>query len=353
MTIKVLGLSLYGPLAASTRYRLEQYKPGLLQHGIDLEVKALLGDRYVETIFSGKKYPLRYLLGDYLKRLSLLLTQHKYDVAVVNAELFPLLPGIIESNLLRIPYVYDFDDAFFLKYRMDRFKRVSFLLKNKFDPVVSRASAVLAGNHNLENYAKQFNSVTHWLPTVVDTERYICAPGKQSNVFTVGWVGSPSTSIYLSELAGPLRDLGREGPVRFVVVGGHAADIDGVEVVNVPWSEASEVDIINTFDVGVMPLFDDEWARGKCAFKLIQYMACGVPVIASPVGANVDVVTEACGLLASTADEWLTGLRRFRDDAALRDTSGFAARARVEEMYSLRSTLPRMAATIKTIAMGR
>lgn len=353
MTIKVLGLSLYGPLAASTRYRLVQYVPGLLEAGIDLDVKALLGDDYVRKSFASQKYPLAALVSDYFGRISLLLKQRKYDIAIINAELFPLLPGFIESRLLTIPYIYDFDDAFFLKYRLSRFRRVAFLLRDKFIPVISRAGAVMAGNHYLADYARQSNPVTRWLPTVVDTERYVPRPTKRTEVFTVGWVGSPSTSVYLSALAQPLADLGREGPVRLLVVGGHADPIAGVEVLNIPWSEATEINIINEFDVGVMPLFDDEWARGKCAFKLIQYMACAVPVVASPVGANVDVVGDVSGFLASNAREWLDGLRRLRDDANLRLSLGAAGRSRVEEMYSLTKTLPLMIDTIKSVAAGR
>jgi len=349
MAIKVLGLSLYGPLAASTRYRLSQYVPGLQQDGIDLEVIPLLGDEYVRKIGSGKKYPLANLAGDYGSRAARLFSQKKYDVAIVNAEIFPLLPGFIESQLLRIPYIYDFDDAFFLKYKMERFQRVSFFLKNKFKPVVSRAAAVLAGNHYLANYARPLNPYTYWLPTVVDTERYMPKPCKRQGVFTVGWIGSPSTSVYLSELVEPLMALGREGSVRFLVIGGHCAAIDGVEVVNLLWSEATEVEMINTFDVGVMPLFDDAWANGKCAFKLIQYMACGVPVVASAVGANKDVVNDDCGLLAMTPQAWLNALRCLRDDPALRNRFGDAARSRVQKMYSLQSTLPVMAETIKAV----
>lgn len=353
MTIKVLGLSLYGPLAASTRYRLTQYAPGLRQQGIDLEVKALLGDRYVQKSFAGEKYPLTNLITDYLDRAALLFRQSDYDVAIVNAEIFPLLPGFIESRLLRIPYIYDFDDAFFLKYRLDRFKRISFLLRDKFNPVVARAATVMAGNHYLAGYAKQWNPATHWLPTVVDTERYTPAPCKREDVFTVGWIGSPSTSVYLSKLVQPLEQLGREGPVRFLVAGGCSPAIPGVDVVNMPWSEATEVEVINSFDVGVMPLFDDEWARGKCAFKLIQYMACGVPVVASPVGANVDVVNNGNGLLADSVGDWLDALRRLRDDPALRQSFGTTARQTVEQLYSLRSTLPVMVKTIKAVAARR
>jgi glycosyltransferase involved in cell wall biosynthesis len=351
MTIQVLGLSLYGELAASTRYRLSQYEPGLLKEGIKIEVHSLLGDTYIQKSFVGEKYPSRYLLRDYLARAALLFGQGRYDVAIMNAELFPLVPGFIESRLLRIPYIYDFDDAFFLKYSLERFKKFSFLLRDKFNPIVKNAAAVTAGNNYLATYARQWNMATHMLPTVVDTTRYSPVPVKQNGVLTVGWVGSPTTSVYLTELAKPLEELGREGPVRFLVVGGHSAPIPGVEVVNIPWSEANEVDMINTFDVGVMPLFDDDWARGKCAFKLIQYMACGVPIVASPVGANLEVVTNECGLLARSSAEWLASLRKLRDSSVLRLRLGEAGRQHIVENYSLHTAVPKLAEVIRRTAL--
>ena len=351
--IKVCGLTLYGAQAASTRYRLGQYVPGLKREGIDLRIMPLLGDGYIKVTFSGGKYGVKRFIGDYADRLTCLTGQSRYDLAIIQVELFPLLPGGIESRLLRIPYIYDFDDAFFLKYRHKRFRRVSFLLMDKFEPVISRAAAVLAGNHYLADYANQLNPATTCLPTVVDTDRYVRLSVKRDDVFTIGWIGSPSTSVYLSALAPALAQLGREGPVRFVVVGGRCEAIDGVEVVNLPWEEATEVSLINTFDVGVMPLFDDEWARGKCALKLIQYMACGVPAVASPVGANLDVINDSCGLLASDSDAWLDGLRRLKDDGALRRDMGVAARQRIEHFYSLRTALPVMSNTIKTVAANR
>jgi glycosyltransferase involved in cell wall biosynthesis len=141
-----------------------------------------------------------------------------------------------------------------------------------------------------------------------------------------------------------------EGAVRLVVIGGRAPRIEGVVIEEVPWREATEVSLINTFDVGVMPLPDDEWARGKCAFKLIQYMACGVPVVASRVGANVDVVTSECGFLVSNDDEWLAALRTLREDSALRARMGSASRTRIEMHYSLRHNLPILVETIRDVA---
>lgn len=353
MSISVLGLALYGPLAASTRYRLTQFAPGLKQCGVDLTVQSLLSDTYVERTFAGKRYPLTSLVRDYFSRLRFLLKQGRYDALFLTGELFPLLPGWIDANLLRVPYVYDFDDALFLKYRLERFRSVSFLLNNKFDPVVSGARAVLAGNSYLAKYGVLHNPATRILPTVVDTNRFLPKPGRDRSVFTVGWIGSPSTSIYLQELKVPLEVLGREGRVRLVMVGGKCDPIPGVDIVNLPWSESTEVELINTFDVGIMPLFDDEWARGKCAFKLIQYMACGVPVIASPVGTNCEVVTPTSGILAADSDAWTEAFRTLRDSPTLRSKMGDAGRERVVERYSLQYALPLMADTLKSVAASR
>ena len=346
--IKVLGLALYGPLAASTRYRLGQYVPGLASQGIDLQICHLLGDSYLRRRFDGGTLPITTLLQSGLARFSDLWHQHEYDLAMLHCELFPMLPGWIERALIRKPYVYDFDDAFYLKYRSGGLIGVARpLLGRKFDTVMAGAAAITAGNHVLGQYAGQFNANTHYLPTVVDTERYLPRLGNRSGkVFTVGWIGSPSTAAYLSELIAPLSAIGLEGPVRFVVIGGKAPAVPNVTVVEVDWHEHTEVDLINSFDVGVMPLPDDEWARGKCAFKLIQYMACAVPVIASPVGANIDVVNAECGFMAATAQEWIHALRILRDQPDKRAKMGQAGRERVFAHYSLHKNLPVLAGVI-------
>jgi glycosyltransferase involved in cell wall biosynthesis len=347
--IKVLALSLYGKQAASTRYRLLQYIPSLLSAGIEVDVNYLLDDDYVLASFSGRPFDKTNILQSYIKRCNKLLLQNRFDVAIIGTELFPMTPGVIESNLLRVPYIYDFDDAFYLKYTSERFRYVSWMLANKFNPVIARAATVLAGNEHLATHARLFNPRTRILPTVVDLGRYQCISVKHGNKFTVGWIGSPSTSVYLSEMAVPLARLGGEGPVRFVVVGGRCDPIDNVEVVSLPWNQSTEIEIINSFDVGVMPLFDNEWARGKCAFKLIQYMACGVPVVASRVGANIEVVDETSGFLAHTPDQWCESLRKLRDDPDLRIRMGCAGRKRIESHYSLQKGLPILIDTIRSI----
>ena len=338
--IKLLGLALYGSKAASTRYRLGQYIPGLAQHGIDLQIRHLLDDDYLRRRFSGSPISWTNLLHAGWNRLGDLRNREGFDAAILYGELLPLVPGWVERSLLPQPYIYDFDDAFYLKYRSGKLGVMRPFLGNKFDTVIAGAAAVTAGNNTLATYARGINSNTRLLPTVVDTERYVPAPRPRNDIFTVGWIGSPSTAPYLSELVGPLSRLGQESPVRLVVIGGKAPSIPNVNVVEVEWSEHTEVGLINSFDVGVMPLPDDDWARGKCAFKLIQYMACAVPVIASRVGANIEVVQSDCGFLATDELDWVRALRLLRDESSTRQQMGEAGRVRVEQYYSLHRNLP-------------
>jgi glycosyltransferase involved in cell wall biosynthesis len=352
--IRVLGLSLYGPQAASHRVRLSQFQPGLAAAGIDLQIQSLLDNAYLQRSFSGHRSSLRALLAAYSRRIQALRQADRFDLAIVHCELIPFLPGWLERQLLQILFIYDCDDAFFLKYRTGRLRLLQPLLGAKADRLMSAAVAVTAGNTALAAHARRFNSNVVVLPSVVDTDQYRPAstpPAERSAVpFTVGWIGSPSTAPYLQLLVDPLLQLARERSVRLVVVGGPAPAISGVEVIEQTWSLEQEVPLIQQFDVGVMPLPDTPWARGKCAYKLIQCMACGIPVVASRVGANVDAVPSGCGILAELPEQWLAAFRRLAADPQLRQRMGQAARHWVEQHYSLRSTLPVLTDVIQRAA---
>jgi glycosyltransferase involved in cell wall biosynthesis len=349
--IRVLGLSLYGPQAASHRVRLSQFKPGLAAVGIDLEIQSLLDDGYLQRRFAGSRPALRGVITAYCQRIHALKQANRFDLAIVHCELLPFLPGWLERTLLQIPFIYDFDDAFYLKYRSDRFRGLKPLLGAKFDRMMVAAIAVTAGNAQLAAYAGRINGNVTLLPSVVDTDHYVPYPSvSQPMPFTVGWIGSPSTAPFLFQLVEPLQQLARERPVRLLVVGAPAPVISGVQVIQRPWSLEQEVPLIQQCDVGVMPLPDTLWARGKCAFKLVQYMACGIPVIASPVGANVDAVPGTCGILASSADQWLAAFRRLAADPVLRHRMGASGRQWVEERYSLHIALPVLSSVIHRVA---
>lgn len=347
--VKVICFCLYSPMAASTRYRIMQYIEGLKDLDIYVHCSFLLDEAYLTQTYAGSAPSIVSLIRLYLSRAFELTRSNEYDVAIIQGELLPLLPASIERLLLRLPYIYDFDDAYYLKYRSGRFERLKWILGNKFDDVIKNAAAVNAGSVELVQYANKFNKNVSYTPTVVDLAKYFPNPLFRSRVFTIGWIGSPSTVQYLKEVVNPLAELAKEGAVRLVVIGGAAPEIDNVVVENLPWSQYNEVELISSFDVGIMPLRDDEWSRGKCGFKLIQYMACGVPVIASAVGANNNVVSADCGYLVRTDSEWLAALRAFRDNPLGRRLAGEAGRARVGMFFNPKIILPKIAETIKSI----
>jgi glycosyltransferase involved in cell wall biosynthesis len=352
--LTVLALSLYGPQAASHRVRLSQFQAGLVEAGIELQIQSLLDDTYLQRSFSGARPSLRGLLTAYGRRLQALRQADRFDLAIVYAELLPFLPGLLERQLLQIPFIYDCDDAFFLKYSSGRLRLLQPLLGAKADRLMAAAVAVTAGNIGLAAHARRFNTSVTVLPSVVDTDQFHpgeALPAERSvPPFTVGWIGSPSTAPYLHLLVEPLQQLACERSVRLLVVGGSAPAIAGVEIIEHPWTLEQEVPLIQQFDVGVMPLPNTPWTRGKCAYKLIQCMACAIPVVASPVGANVEAVPPECGFLAESPAEWLGAFRQLAADPALRARLGSAARLWVEQHYSLRSALPVLTGVIQRAA---
>ena len=331
-----------------------QFQPALADNGIKLEIQSLLGDTYLRRRFAGDSFSIRELVVSYHQRIHALQQVNGFDLAIVHLELLPFLPGWLERRFLKIPFVYDCDDAFYLKYRQGRFRWLRPLLDTKIERMIAAAVAVTAGSSELAAYARRFNNSVTVLPSVVDTDQMrpaSSAPSRNQNPhFTVGWIGSPSTAPYLQQIVAPLQQLGRELPVRLLVVGGSAPTIPGVDVIEQSWSLEHEQSLMQEFDVGVMPLPDTAWARGKCAYKLIQCMACAIPVIASAVGANKDAVPPTCGILVSTTDQWLVAFRQLAANPQLRKRMGASGRKWVEEHYSHRSALPVLTRVIRQAA---
>jgi len=350
--IKVIAFSLYGSLAASHRIRLSQFTEGLYEAEISLEINSLLDNHYLKSSFSGKFPSLYSLLASYIRRFFLLLKLGEYDLVIVYAELFPYAPAWMERILLTEPYIYDFDDAFYLKYKWCPVNFLVPFLGRKIDKLISNARSVNAGNRRLASYAKAFNSSVSLMPSVVDTYKFKPSEVKPASnpqrLVTIGWIGSPSTAPYLEIIVEALEHLALELPIRLLVVGGIAPVLRGVECINLEWSEQSEVAYIQAFDIGVMPLPNTPWAAGKCAFKLIQYMSCGVPVVASSIGANIDVVTPECGFLAETTEQWYNALRLLAESSDLRHIMGSNSRSWILQKYSLNVVLPKFERSIRS-----
>ena len=346
--MKVAAFTKYAREAASTRQRVLQYLPHLAAAGIEVEVHSLLDDAYVRALASGTAASKPVIAAAYARRLRQLLAPQTADLIWVYAELFPWLPASFERLAFRSgkPLIYDYDDAFFHPYDDHRNPIVRRTLGGKLKPLIQGASVVCAGNAYLKDYADRAGGSAIILPTVVDIDRYVpAAPRPASSPITIGWIGSPSTWRFVRPLLPLLADLCRERGIAFTATGaGAAAEADRFDRLTfVPWTEESEIASVQTMDIGIMPLPDEPWARGKSGYKLIQYMACGLPVVASPVGVNADIIdVGATGLLATTPEQWRAALSRLIDDAELRRAMGAAGRARVVAAYSLQVHAPRL-----------
>jgi glycosyltransferase involved in cell wall biosynthesis len=350
--IRVLAFLKYGDRAASTRQRLLQYIPYLARTGIKFEHSVLLDNSYVASIGTKSKVPTASLIGAYVRRVKAMRTMREYDAIWIYMELLPYLPGFLESLALpgNVPVIYDFDDAVFHQYDAHPSALVRKALGRKLQPLLRQVRACSCGNKYLEAYASQFCRDTQIIPTVVDAE--IFAPRLQSKPpdqpIVIGWIGSPSTWQYVAPLVPLLRRICHERNVQFKVVGAGNIRDDFPQLVHRPWAEETEVTELQSMDIGIMPLPDQPWARGKCGYKLIQYMACSLPVVASPVGVNVEIVQHnENGFLAKNMDEWEGSLVNLIQDRALREAMGCAGRRKVQASYSLQAQAPKVEEIIR------
>lgn len=349
--MKILLVSKYSRLGASSRLRTMQFLPGLSASGFEISVQSLFDDAYLEQLYQKKGRSLGHILKCYWRRLFTLLRVKQFDAVWLEYELLPYFPAWLESYLKwrKVPFVVDYDDALFHNYDLSENPLLRKLLGNKIDQVMAKADVVCVGNMYLKQRALKAGAKNiFWIPTVIDLDRYPIVTAKTKNAAPVfGWIGSPATQSYLTMIAPALCKALAHCSGRLVLIGANSdvlPHFSGCEIELRPWTEATEVQDICSFDVGLMPLPDGPWERGKCGYKLIQYMACAIPVIASPVGANVDIVQgSGAGLLASTESEWFDALVTLATDALLSQRYGHAGRQAVENVYSLQAQLPELA----------
>ena len=354
--MRLLMLPRYAPLGASSRLRMYQYVPALRAAGVDVEVSPLFGDAYVRALYTGQR-AWGDVLSGYVRRLASQWTAGSFDAVWVEKELLPWFPAFTERLRGRPVVVVDYDDAVFHRYDRHASALVRGLLGRRIDAVMQRADVVTAGNHYLADRARTAGCPhVEQLPTVVDLERYAPRSNRlQPSPVVIGWIGSPATAHYLRPLAPVLERLRQRTALRAIALGARPDQLTGTPFEAVEWSEAAEAAQVATFDIGIMPLVDGPWERGKCGYKLIQYMASGLPVVASPVGVNSEIVRPGLnGALADTPEEWLAALGQLADDPALRARLGAEGRKRVEDWYSLQAQAPRLISILQeAVRRGR
>jgi len=345
--MKVLLLSRYENLGSSSRYRFYQYLPYLRKKKIKITVAPLFDNNYIKDLYAGRKKNFVKILKAYIKRIINLYHAKNFDLIWLEKEALPWLPAWIEYKLGldKATYIVDYDDAIFHCYDQHNFKLIRWVLGRKIDRIMQHAALVLVGNEYLLERAKRVGTKrVELLPTVIDLEKYPTIFFINNDIFTIGWIGSPVTSHYLKLVIPALEEVCKNNTARLVLIGAKRGDLPtNMPAKYVSWSEETEIKEIQKFDVGIMPLPDNAWERGKCGFKLIQYMACGLPVVGSPVGVNKGIIKHGInGYQAKNVDEWIWSLQKLKGDRKLCQKMGKAGREIVEEEYSLQVTAPRL-----------
>jgi glycosyltransferase involved in cell wall biosynthesis len=275
-----------------------------------------------------------------LGRSQLLFSQSGYDLIWQNRLL--QLHHFFWETKIRKPVIFDFDDSIWI-YEGEK------QVIKKFEI----SDMLFAGNEFLAEYAGKYNKNVHVVPTTIDTKK-IFNLNKQPEHFTIGWIGTKSNFKYLEIIRKPLQDfLATDNKARLMIISSELPDflkMDNDQIIFKPWAAETENDLINEFSVGIMPLDDTEWTRGKCSFKLLQYLACGKPAIISPVGMNNKILAEAeVGIAANNNEEWFRALLKVKNEPALAESLGSAGQILVEEKYSCNIWTEKIINHMKTI----
>lgn len=346
MTREILLLSRYGPRGASSRVRTYQYIDELERANFTVSRWPMFSDAYVSARQDPGGHTVLPAVEAYIRRIGHLLRMRRGAILWLEYELLPWLPFAFERAMLASAHavVVDFDDAIFHRYDQHRNPWVRRVLGQKIDRIMRSATVVVAGNDYLAARARDAGARRiEIIPSVIDLRRYRQKRAFATDSFTVGWIGSPSTTEYLRALEPVVRAAADIPGIRLANVGGSPWMPQGIPTSTIPWSEDTEVAEVLEFDVGVMPLPDDPWTRGKCGYKLVQYMGCGLPVVASPVSANLRIVEQGrTGYFPATDAEWIDALRRLAASPTLRATLGHAGFEKARREYDLAVTAPRM-----------
>lgn len=314
--IKAIGFG--GFVTASTRYRMLQFLDGLDKKGLSIDFRC-------SNEFKCWSDVSQFLFDE----------PHPADIVWIQKKLFPA--NWIWRIARRCQIVFDFDDAIWTSERSDRSKFTKWRAKFKLDFVLKRSALVMAGNHYLAQYASRHAKNVVVIPTVVDADIYPIKKHVDRSPLVLGWIGHSGNFKYLQNLAGVFQKLRELIDFKLLVIADKDFQLPFVEVVNRRWSAETEIADILEIDIGLMPLEDSDWTRGKCAFKAIQYMAAGIPAVASNVGANADLITSGKnGYLVRTDEDWIYTICELYCCSNLRTKLGYEARGVVVDSYSLK-----------------
>lgn len=352
MPLRVLALLPY-PLdrVPGQRFRIEQWAPHLAREEVDVTFSSFLSARTMDILYR-RGHVVRKVTGT-LSGLARRIRERRafgaYDVALVFRESTLLAPAAAERHLLRgVRWVLDFDDAIYLPPAHPPSPWLAWIKQDSKTDILTRlAHHVTVGNETLASHSRLLAKAVTVIPTTIDTDVYLPRPRRSNPRPIVGWSGSQTTLPYVRQMHETLRALRSRVDFELRVIGGEL-EMPGLDVTCIPWRADTEVEDLRRFDIGLMPLPDDPWTRGKCGLKALQYMALGIPPVVSPVGVNAEIVTDGIdGHHASTSEEWIDRLVHLLSHPEQRLRLGAEARRTIETRYSARVHAPRLARVLR------
>jgi glycosyltransferase involved in cell wall biosynthesis len=334
--------------APSQRFRFEQYLSFLQEIGYQITAKPFIDQKTWELLYKPGLFFQKTIgmVKSFIKRFLLLFQVHKFDFIFMHREAMQFGPPIFEFILCKVlkkKVLYDFDDAIWLKNHSDSNAMLSFTKwYSKVNSICGWVTAIQCGNQYLANYAKQFNTDVTIVPTSIDlVGKHNKMIQYEKDVVSIGWTGSHSTMHYLDFIVPIIEQLEKKYAIKFVVISDRDPNYDLNSLDYFKWDKATEIDDLAKIDIGIMPLKNNEWAEGKCAFKGLQYMALGIPTVMSPVGMNKDLIQHGeNGFLVDSVEDWYDQLSRLIEDASLRKKIGLAGYQTVQNQYSVEALKP-------------
>jgi len=331
-------------VAPSQRLKFEQYYGWFEQNGYQITIKPFIDESFWPIVHKPGnliKKTLKSLQG-YIKRTALLFSIRQYDLVYIHLWVTPFGPPLFERLYCALAkkMVYDIDDLVYLKYNKVAWYIRTFKGLRKPVYLMKKADHVITCTPHLDKFVRQYNEHTTDISSTINTDIYTPKTnyGYQENKPVLGWSGSHSTVWHMQTIFPALKKLKQQIDFKLVVMGTEALEEEGLEIEAIPWKESHEVAVIRRFDIGIYPLPDAEFVLGKSSLKALQYMALGIPTVATAVGTNFRVIEDGTsGFLVNSEQEWIDALTRLMQDEALRASIGSKAAARVQQHFSIKA----------------
>ncbi|MBK8465486.1 MAG: glycosyltransferase family 4 protein [Chloracidobacterium sp.] len=331
------------------RFRIEQWEPMLRENGVEITYAPFETDELRAILYSGGKIfeKIGGVTRSLKRRIDELSQLSKFDLVYVFREAALLGPPWFERKIGRsgVPMVFDFDDAIFFSYKSPSNGYLSYLkFPGKTAEICRLSTHVMAGNEFLADYARSSNNNVTIIPTTIDTDKYEFVERTDNpEIVTIGWSGSFSTVQHLDTIRDVLQELAKTEQFRLSVIGTPTYKLAGVDAEAIQWRSITEIEDLRRIDIGLMPLPDDNWSKGKCGLKALQYMALGIPTICSPVGVNSTIIKDSeNGFLAESSEEWIEKIKRLIHSPELRQKLGRSGSETVEREYSAKVVAPKV-----------